>query len=44
MNSPNQIFLLVFELDLKAGHYDLQTWLGSGKNSVGALFVYVSSR
>lgn len=32
-----------FELDLKAGDYDLQTWLHSGKKTTGALFVYVSA-
>ena len=33
-----------FELDLKAGDYDLQTWLNSGGKPVGALFVYVSAK
>jgi arylsulfatase A-like enzyme len=31
-----------FELDLKAGDYDLETWLTRGKKPSGALFVYVS--
>ena len=33
-----------FELDLKAGDYDLQTWLGEGEKPIGALFVYVSKQ
>jgi len=33
-----------FELDLKAGEYDLQTWLSSGRKERGALFVYVLSK
>lgn len=33
-----------FELDLKAGEYDLQTWLTQGGRERGALFVYVTSR
>lgn len=31
-----------FELDLKAGDYDLQTWLGTGAKPIGALFVHVT--
>jgi arylsulfatase A-like enzyme len=30
-----------FDLDLKAGDYDLQTWMSTGDQSFGALFVYV---
>ena len=33
-----------FELDLKAGDYDLQTWLNSDRKPVSALFVYVSAQ
>lgn len=33
-----------FELDLKAGDYDLQTWLGTGAKPIGALFVYVTKK
>ncbi|MEK6235231.1 MAG: sulfatase-like hydrolase/transferase, partial [Planctomycetales bacterium] len=33
-----------FEIDLKAGDYDLQTWLQADGKSVGALFVYVSAK
>ena len=33
-----------FEFDLKAGDYDLQTWLGDGKETHGALFVYVTAK
>lgn|GEM_PF-3437091 len=33
-----------FELDLKAGDYDLQTWLINGGKPMGALFVYVSKK
>lgn len=35
-----------FSLHLKAGDYDLQTWLKSGSNATGfgALFVYVSTK
>lgn len=35
-----------FSLELKAGDYDLQTWLKSGADAVGfgALFVYVSTK
>jgi len=32
-----------FELDLKAGDYDLQTWLTEDARERGALFVYVTS-
>lgn len=33
-----------FELDLKAGDYDLQAWLSSGQESSGPLFLYVSAK
>ena len=33
-----------FEVELKAGDYDLQTWLTVGKKTRGALFVYVSAQ
>ena len=33
-----------FELDLKAGDYDLQTWLGTGEKATGALFVHVAAK
>ncbi|MDC0270227.1 sulfatase-like hydrolase/transferase [bacterium] len=33
-----------FELDLKAGDYDLQTWLSNGGKPMGALFVYISKK
>lgn len=36
--------LVRFEIVLKAGDYDLQTWLSSGAKSTGALFVYVSAK
>lgn len=32
------------ELDLKAGKYDLQTWLTVGKKTRGSLFVYVTAQ
>ena len=34
----------VFELELKAGDYDLETWMTVGKGTRGALFVYVSAK
>ena len=39
---PKKDFV-VFTLDLKAGDYDLQTWLDRDGEESGALFVYVSS-
>ena len=33
-----------FSLDLKAGDYDLQTWLTINNRAVGALFVTVTAR
>lgn len=33
-----------FEVDLKAGDYDLETWLTVGQKTRGALFVYVSAK
>ena len=33
-----------FELDLKTGEYDLQTWLKSSKADTGALFVYIKKK
>ena len=33
-----------FTLDLKAGDYNLQAWLGTGKKAPGPLFVYVSAK
>ena len=34
----------VFEVELKAGDYDLETWMTVGKGTRGALFVYVSAK
>jgi arylsulfatase A-like enzyme len=32
-----------FQLELKAGDYDLETWLTTGKKTRGALFVYIAA-